>query len=95
MGHVAHVGDEFKGEGALGRPRCRGDGIMHPRKTGQKGVGWMHLALDRDQHWALVSMVMNHWVPQKVGNFLTDGLLASQGGLMICAVGQSVRRHLA
>jgi hypothetical protein len=34
-------------------------------------VNWMHLAQDTDQFWAVVNMVMNLRVPQKVENFLT------------------------
>jgi hypothetical protein len=40
------------------------------REIGWEGVDWIHLPQDMD-HWkALVNMVMNLWVPQKVGNFL-------------------------
>jgi hypothetical protein len=31
-------------------------------------VDWIHLALGRDQLRAVVNMVMNLWVPYKVGN---------------------------
>jgi len=30
---------------------------------------------------ALGNMIMNLWVPYKVGNFLVEGLIASQEGL--------------
>jgi len=33
-------------------------------------MDWIHLAQDRNQWWALLKMVMNLQVPQKVGNFL-------------------------
>jgi hypothetical protein len=48
----------------LRRPRRRWeDNIrMDHREIGWEGVGWMHLAEDRDQWQALVNMVMNLWV---------------------------------
>jgi len=46
-------------------------------------VDWIHLAQDREQLWALVNTVKNLRVPLKVGNFLTECLLASQKGLCI------------
>jgi len=45
---------------------------MDLREIGWVGVDWMHLAHDRDWLWALVSTIMNHQVPQKAGNFLTE-----------------------
>jgi len=36
-----------------------------------EGVGWIHVAQDRDQWRALVSTIMNLWVPKMAGNFLT------------------------
>jgi len=33
-------------------------------------MDWIELAQDRDRWWALVSTVMNLWIPQNVGNFL-------------------------
>ena len=36
------------------------------------GMYWIDLAEDRDRWWALVNSVMNLWVPQDVGNFLTS-----------------------
>jgi hypothetical protein len=35
-------------------------------------VDWINLTQDRDQWWALLNMVMNLWVPEKAGNFLTS-----------------------
>jgi hypothetical protein len=37
-------------------------------ETEWEGVDWIHLAQDRDQLWTVVNMVMNLWVPIKVGN---------------------------
>jgi hypothetical protein len=34
-------------------------------------MDWIDQAEDRDKWWALVDMVMNLWVPQNVGDFLT------------------------
>jgi hypothetical protein len=31
-------------------------------KIGWEGVGWIHMAQDRDQWWTVVNMVMNLWV---------------------------------
>jgi hypothetical protein len=36
---------------------------MDLRETWWKGVGWMHVAQDRDEWQALVDTVMNLWVP--------------------------------
>ena len=49
----------------LGRPRCRWeDNIrMDLREVGCGCVGWIELAQDRDRRRALVSAVMNLWVP--------------------------------
>jgi hypothetical protein len=33
-------------------------------------MDWIDLALDRDHWWALVSTVMNPWVPLNAGKFL-------------------------
>ena len=34
-------------------------------------MDWIELVQDRDRWWALVNVVMNHQIPQIVGNFLT------------------------
>jgi hypothetical protein len=43
-----------------------------------EGTDWIHLAQNRDQWRAVVNTVMNLQVTQKVGNFVTEWLLASQ-----------------
>ena len=35
-------------------------------------IDWTELAKVRDRCWALVNAVMNFWVPQNAGNFLTN-----------------------
>jgi len=42
------------------------------QEVGCGGVDWIDLAQDRDRWRALVSAVMNLWVAQNVGNFLTS-----------------------
>jgi hypothetical protein len=41
------------------------------REIGCEGVGWIHLAQDEDQWWAVVNTVMHHRVPKRAGNFFT------------------------
>jgi hypothetical protein len=41
-------------------------------KTGWCGMDWTDLAQYRDQWRALVNMVMNFWLPQYVGKFLSS-----------------------
>ena len=36
------------------------------------GMDWINLAHDRERLRTFVNAVMNHWVPQSVGNFLTS-----------------------
>ena len=38
---------------------------------GLEGVNRIDEAQDGDKWWAVVQTVMNHWVPQNAGNFLT------------------------
>ena len=49
----------------LGRPRHRWeDNIKMDLEEVGRGCGdWMELAQDRDSWWALMSTVMNFWVP--------------------------------
>jgi hypothetical protein len=74
-GHVACMGEvrsacnilvgRREGRRPLGRPRRRWeDNIkIDLREIGFGDVDWIHWAQDRDRWWALVSMVMNLWVP--------------------------------
>jgi hypothetical protein len=43
---------------------------MHIREIGYENVDWIHLAQDRVQWWALVSMVMTFLSSIKCGEFL-------------------------
>jgi hypothetical protein len=74
-GHVARMGKKRNaymilvgkpdGKRPLGRPRRRSvNNIkMDLREIGWDGMDWIYLAQDMDQWRALVSMVMNVWVP--------------------------------
>jgi hypothetical protein len=61
------------GKRTLGRPRLRWmDNIkIDLREIGWGCVEWIDLAQDRDQWRALVNTVMNFWVPQNAGKFLS------------------------
>jgi hypothetical protein len=66
VGHIAHMGEmrkaykilvgNSKQKRLLGRPK-------HKWKGNNREIGRIHVALDRDQWWAVVNMVMNLWVP--------------------------------
>jgi len=43
---------------------------MDLQEMGRVGVDWIELAEDRDRWRALVSAVMNIWIPQNAGEFL-------------------------
>jgi hypothetical protein len=63
-----------EGRRQLGRPRHRWeDNIkMDLQEVGWVGMDWIDMAQDRDRWRAVVSAVMNLWVPQNAGNFLTS-----------------------
>ena len=83
-GHVARMGErrgvrgvlvgKSEGKRPLGRLRRRWeDNIqMNIQEMGRGSGEWMELAEDRDRWRALVSTVMNLWVPKNAGNFLTS-----------------------
>ena len=54
-----------EGKRPIGRPRRRWeDNIkMDLQEVGCGGMDWIDLAQDMDRWWALVSAVMNIWVP--------------------------------
>ena len=43
---------------------------MDLEEGGCEGMNWIDVAQDRDTWWAVVSAVMNLWVPKNAGNFL-------------------------
>jgi hypothetical protein len=63
-----------EGKRSLGRFRRRWEGniTMDLTEIRWEVVEWIYLAEDRNQWQAVVNMVMNIWVLQKVGNFLTS-----------------------
>jgi len=62
-----------EGKRPLGRHKCRWENNikMDLLEVGCGGIDWIKLAEDRDRWWAVVSVLINLWVPQNVGNFLT------------------------
>jgi len=62
-----------EGKSPLERPRRRWEDIikMDIQEVGCGGMDWIELAQDRDSWRAVVNTVMNLWVPQNAGNFLT------------------------
>ena len=62
------------GKRPFGRPRRRWEDNIKVdlQEVGCGGIEWIELAQDRDRCQALVNAVMNLWVPQNVGNFLTS-----------------------
>jgi len=63
-----------EGKSQFGRPRRRweDDINMDFREVGCGGMDWIDLAQDSDRWRALVNAVMNIWVAQNAGNFLTS-----------------------
>ena len=63
-----------EGKRPLGRPRLRWEDNIKTdlQEVGFGGMDWIKLAQDRDRWWALVNEVMNLWVPENMGNFLTS-----------------------
>jgi hypothetical protein len=61
-----------EGRGPLGRPWSIWEDNIETnlKETGRQGVGWIHLAQDRDQWRDVVNTVMNLWVPQTVGKLI-------------------------
>jgi hypothetical protein len=61
-------------ERPVGRPRPRWvDNIkMSLREKGWGGMNWINVIQDRDQWRALVNIVMNLWVAQNSGKFLSS-----------------------
>jgi hypothetical protein len=60
-------------ERLLGKSRRRWKNVrMDPKERSWVGVAWIHLAQDRDQWRAVVNMVMNLRVPEKMENLLTS-----------------------
>jgi hypothetical protein len=62
-----------EGKRPPGRPRRRweDDIMMDLQEVGYGNMDWIKMAQDRDSWWVLVNAVMNLWVPQNAGNFLT------------------------
>jgi hypothetical protein len=62
-----------EGKRHLGKPRRRWDDNIRTDLTEieWKFVYWTHVALDRDQWWDLVNMVMKLRVPLNAGDFST------------------------
>jgi hypothetical protein len=83
VGHVAHMreirglyrvlGGKPEGKRPLLRPRSRWKHNIKIdlQEVGCEGMDWIKLAEERGGWWALVNAVINLWVPQNVGNFLT------------------------
>ena len=74
-GHVARMGErrgayrvlvgKHEGKRPLGGPRRRWEDNMKMdfQEVGREGLDWIELAQDRDRWRALMTAVMNLWVP--------------------------------
>jgi len=71
--YMVSDGETF-GKETNGRPRRRWEiNIkMDLQEVGFGGMDWIERTLDRDRWRALVNVVMNLWVSQNAGNFLTS-----------------------
>jgi len=60
-----HTVGKPEGKRRRRRPRHRWEYNirMDLREVCWEGVDWIHLVQDRDWWWALVNVVVNHWVP--------------------------------
>jgi hypothetical protein len=59
---------------------------MNPKETGCEDVNLIHLAQDRVQWQAAVSMAMKFQVPQKAGDFLISSVIISLSRTVLHAV---------
>jgi hypothetical protein len=62
---IRNLSRKTRKEVPFAKPKSRWEGSirMDLEDTGYKGTDWIHLALDKDQFWAVVSTVMNRRVP--------------------------------
>jgi hypothetical protein len=63
--HIVFWLEKLKGRYKLRRHRrgWRDNTRMVLREIRWEGVEWIHLAQDSDQWWALLSLIMNFWIP--------------------------------
>jgi hypothetical protein len=63
-----------EGKRPPGRPRHRWENNikMDAQEVGCEVTDWFKLAQKRQRWQALANVVLNLWVPQNVGNFLTN-----------------------
>jgi hypothetical protein len=68
-----------EGKRPLGRARRRwiNNFKMGLTAIGWGGMDWTYLAQDRDQWRAFVIVIMNVWVPQKIGKFMSGRMTGS------------------
>jgi len=69
MGEMGGV----EGKGPLGRPRRRWKDIKKDlQEVRCEDMDWIELAQNKDRWRGHANVVMNLWVPQNAGNFLTN-----------------------